>query len=161
MATTQDGKNEFYYAKNGQTAYTSTKTEDQDMISKYIIRDGNSYLILDDQKTYYTYKNNEIDLNKITDNLDEIKDMDFSKGTETIENIQCEYEEYNTITGFALKINNDEIKSQEIKTRFYFNEGKLVYIKTILDNDSELLKITLSNSTNKAVFEIPKDYKGV
>ena len=61
--TALDNNNKMYYAKQQNKAYIETIYDGSE--SKFIIKDGNSYLMMDDSKTYYTYKNNEIDLNKI------------------------------------------------------------------------------------------------
>ncbi|MFQ7075026.1 MAG: hypothetical protein ACLRQZ_01365 [Clostridia bacterium] len=80
--TTLDNNNKMYYAKQQNKAYIETIYDGSE--SKFIIKDGNSYLMMDDSKTYYTYKNNEIDLNKIESSLEEIKDMEYEKGKEKL-----------------------------------------------------------------------------
>ena len=150
---TLDDKNEFYYAKKDDMAYTDSKSEDIE--SKYIIKDGNSYLLLDEQKMYYEYKNNEIDLNKITENLEQIKDGEYTEGTEEIEGKNYSYEEYEGITELLLG-DFDELNG---KTRFYFDDNNnLKYIKTIFDDKQELLEVEISINTNDAIFDIPSGY---
>ena len=57
-------------------------------------------------------------------------------------------------------ITNDLDLSQEnVKTRFFFdNNGKLAYIKTMTDNDQELLKVSLTNEVKDELFEVPSHY---
>ena len=154
--TTLDNNNKMYYAKQQDKAYIETIYDGSE--SKFIIKDGNSYLMMDDSKTYYTYKNNEIDLNKIESSLEEIKDMGYEKGKEKIENKIYTYEEYNTVTKFNM-MDNSENEGQEIKTRFYFDGNKLEYIKTIVGNKQELLKVDISDDVDNNLFEIPSEYK--
>ena len=49
-------------------------------------------------------------------------------------------------------------EQNEIKTRFYFDNGKISYIKTISGEDEELLKIDFSDNVDENSFEIPDDY---
>ena len=55
-------KNKIYYSKNANMAYTDSEYDGQN--SKFLVKDGNTYLIQDDTKRYFTYTNNEIDLTK-------------------------------------------------------------------------------------------------
>ena len=157
---TLDDKNKVYYAKSGDRAYIESLKQGNK--SKSIIKDGNSYLLLDSRKIYYTYQNNESDINKILIDLEEIKDSSYEEGKETIENKKYKYEEYDGVTNFFLESIEENVESDEeenIKTRFYFNNGKLVYIKTIIDDDEELLKVSMSDDVEDNLFEIPADYK--
>ena len=58
-------ENKLYYSKDKDTAYVDTIYEGEK--SKFVVKDGNSYLLDDEDKVYYTYKNNEMDLKKIGD----------------------------------------------------------------------------------------------
>ena len=60
FTATLDDNNKMTYEKNDGKAYTDTIYDGTE--SKFIIKDGNSYLLIDDQKAYYTYANNDIDL---------------------------------------------------------------------------------------------------
>ena len=155
FTTTLDENNKFYYAKLDGKAYTDTIYQGNE--SKFVIKDGNSYLLVDDIKAYYTYTNNEVDLNKIELALEEIKDLSYQEGTEKIENKNYSYEEYNQITGLSIGMTQEE--ESEIKTRFYFKGNKLEYIKTIDGENQELLKVETSDKVDSNLFEIPSDYK--
>ena len=155
FTTTLDENNKFYYAKLDGKAYTDTIYQGNE--SKFVIKDGNSYLLVDDIKAYYTYTNNEVDLNKIELALEEIKDLSYQEGTEKIENKNYSYEEYNQITGLSIGMTQEE--ESEIKTRFYFKGNKLEYIKTIDGEKQELLKVETSDKVDSNLFEIPSDYK--
>lgn len=159
FSATLDDNNKTYYAKEDKKAYTNTTYEGAN--TKYIIKDGNSYLLMDDTKVYYTYRNNETDLNKIENQLENIKDIETNKGKEKIDNKSYEYEEIKGVTDFAMQDTPNIPQGEEAKTRFYFNEDKLVYIKTIIGNNQELLKVNISYNVDSKLFEIPSNYKEI
>lgn len=153
--TTLDEQNKIYYAKKDNTAYIDTIYQGKE--SKFIIKDGNSYLLLDDQKVYYTYQNNETDLEKVTFQLGLANDKQYMEGKEKIDNKKYNYEEFEGITSFLVK-DIDTEEEQTAKTRFYFNGNKLVYIKTIIGDYQELLKVEVSYKVDDKLFEIPSNY---
>lgn len=157
FTTTLDNKNKMYYATQENKAYINTIYKGTE--SELIIKDGNTYLILDDMKTYYTYKNNETDLNKIQTELKIIKDLEHETGTEKIDNKTYKYEEYKVLTSFAMMDISNFEENQETKTRFYFEGNNLVYIKTIIGEKQELLKVEVSDDIDNKIFEIPSNYK--
>ena len=101
IETTLDNNNKMYYAKDGNMAYLSTTTDGDEL--KLLIKDGNTYLIKDDEKTYYTYKNNETELSKISTQLEELENQEFKKGKEKIEDKTYKYNEYYGLTDFAIQ----------------------------------------------------------
>lgn len=158
ITTTLDNENAIYYAKKDNKAYNETTRNGKK--SKFIVKDGNSYLVVDDQQAYYTYQNNETDLNKVISQLEEVKDKTYTEGKEKIEGKKYDYEEYEKVTEFLMKdINN--IDEQKTKTRFYFDGDKLVYIKTIVGDYEETLKVDVSYEVDNKLFEIPSTYKQV
>ena len=96
FTTTIDDNNKEIYAKTSDAAYIDTTYEGEE--SKFVIKDGNSYLLNDENKIYYTYQNNEIDLNRVIEQLEEIKDTELVEGTENIEGKEYNYEEYSGFT---------------------------------------------------------------
>lgn len=154
-----DDNHQIYYAKKDNMAYVNTIYRGNEMTM--LTRDGNSYLLVEDEKIYYTYQNNEANLEKIMAQLEEVKDKNFTKGKEKIEKKEYQYEEYNEITGFFMGEVKDEQAQMEKKTRFYFDGEELVYIKTIIGEQQELLKIKLSDTVESNLFEIPDGYQGV
>lgn len=157
FTTTIDDNNKEIYAKSVDSAYIDTIYDGEE--SKFVIKDGNSYLLNDKNKIYYTYQNNEMELNKVIEQLEEIKDTELVEGTENIEGKEYNYEEYSGFTSFAFKL-SDEGDTENIKTRFYFDGDNLVYIKTITNNTQELLKVEISyENIDKNLFEIPSDYR--
>lgn len=156
FTTTIDDNNKEIYAKSSDVAFVDTIYEGEE--SKFVIKDGNSYLLNDENKIYYTYQNNEIDLNRVIEQLEEVKDTELVEGTENIEGKEYNYEEYSGFTSFAFKL-SDEGDTENMKTRFYFDGDNLVYIKTITSNTQELLKVEISDDVDENLFEIPSDYR--
>ena len=153
FTTTIDDNNKEIYAKSVDSAYIDTIYDGEE--SKFVIKDGNSYLLNDKNKIYYT----EMELNKVIEQLEEIKDTELVEGTENIEDKEYNYEEYSGFTSFAFKL-SDEGDTENIKTRFYFDGDNLAYIKTITNNTQELLKVEISyENIDKNLFEIPSDYR--
>ena len=156
FTTTLDEKNKMDYAKKDNKAYVDTIYNGKE--SKFIIKDGNSYLLLEEDALYYTYQNNETDLNKITLNLEEVKDKQYTTGRERVGNMSYSYEEFGTATPFLVKDVTEEEK-QTAKTRFYFNGDQLIYIKTVIGDYEEVLKVEMSDQVDDNLFEIPEGYQ--
>ena len=151
---TSDSGNHKYYAKSNDIAYIDTIYDDEE--TKYIIKDGNTYFLVDDTKTYYTYSNNQTNLNMVTRGLERIKDLEYQTGREKINNKNYYYEEYTGLTDFAMGDFTED--SEDVKTRFYFDNDELVYIKTIEGDKQELLEVNISYDVDQNSFQIPSDY---
>ena len=149
-----DKDNKTFFVKQSNQAYLEEITDGNEM--KIIVKDENTYLLKDDEKAYYIYKNNDTNLNKIEDTLEEVKDLEYEVGKENIDNKTYTYVEISRSTDFVI-MNLEGVK--QIKTRFYFSGDKLDYIKTIADQKQELLKITISDNIDRNLFEIPADYE--
>ena len=138
------------YTKNGETNIENHTTT--------LIKDNNTYLILHDRKEYYVYAQNNVEQTILTDGLKEIIDRTYTTGTEKIKGKKYSYEEYDGSSMFMIS-NLININDTNVKTRFYFDsKNNLTYIKTILDNKQELLKVTLEKDVKDSIFEIPSDY---
>lgn len=154
--TILDDNNKMFYAKSGNTAYTDTNYNGNK--TKYVIKDGNSYLLVDSSKTYYTYKNNMVNLNKVQEAFDElINGEGYETGKEEINGENYNYEQYVGKTNLTLQSFDDD--TNNVKTRLYFKGNDLVYIKTISEETEELLKVNISYEVDPNLFEIPEDYK--
>lgn len=152
--TILDDENHMYYAKSNNMAYIDTVSNGRE--TKNVIRDGNTYLLVDDSKSYYTYSNNQTNLNMITRRLEEIKDLECETGKERINNKNYSYEEYTALTEFAMGDFTEN--SSDVKTRFYFDGDELVYIKTIEGDKEEVLEVNISANVDQNTFQIPSDY---
>lgn len=152
-----NSENKLFFAKQDDKAYIDNIVDGVE--TKFLIQNGNTYLIKDEDKTYYTYKNNKSKINKIVDTLEELKDSEYEIGSETIDDKTYSYVEYNQLTDFAI-MNTQKTKSSDTKkTRFYFDGNDLVYIKTIAGNIQELLKVSISKNVDKNLFEMPLNYE--
>ena len=153
---TLDENNHSFYAKQSNTAYLDDIVDKVE--TEILIKNGNTYLIKDEDKSYYIYKNNETNLNKIENILEELKDKEYQTGEEKIDNKSYGYIELNQLTDFVI-MNTSNIKSDTKKTRFYFDGKDLKYIKTIAGNKEELLKVTISKDVDNKLLQIPSDYE--
>ena len=157
----------FEMKKNDENKIIMAKREEQTIIDQYseneghlttLIKDGNTYLIYHDREEYYLYKNNNIEQNILTDGLKEIIDKDYTVGKEEVNGKKYSYEEYTGSTIF-MAVNALNINSDDVKTRFYFDKNdNLIYMKTIYEDNIELLNITLLDTVNNSIFEIPSNY---
>ena len=138
------------YSKEGEDSVQSHTTT--------LIKDNNTYLILHDRKEYHVYEENNVDQTILVDGIKEIMDKDFSRGNEKVRGKKYNYEEYNGSSIFMIS-NTLNIDENEVKTRFYFDKkDNLVYIKTINGEDTELLKINITQDVDDSIFDIPSDY---
>lgn len=153
---TLDENNKSLYAKQSNIAYLDDILNGVE--TEMLIKNGNTYLIKDEDKVYYVFKNNETNLNKIEDILEALKDKEYQTGEEEIDNKSYSYIEFNQLTDFAI-MNTSNIKSDTKKTRLYFDGKDLKYIKTIAGNKEELLKVTISRDVDNKLFQIPSDYE--
>ena len=127
-----------------------------------IIKDGNTYLLVKDSKEVYKYQNNEMELTELLLNLKNIEESQVPKKTkEKINGKKYECEEYKGVYTFLLHtIDGIEPDESNSTTKFYFKDNNLEYIKTIVCDKEELLKVTVSyDDINDNEFEIPSDYK--
>ena len=145
------------YAKLDNSAYIITNYGEDDYY-KEIIKGGHTYIIEDKNKIIYKYQNNEVNLNKFLNQLEELKDKEYIELKEEINGKKYEYQEYEGVTQWVLTNDIDRFKD-DIKTRLYFKSGKLVYIKTISEGKEEILKIDISNDLDSSLFELPSDYE--
>lgn len=153
---TLDENNKSLYAKQSNIAYLDDILNGVE--TEMLIKNGNTYLIKDEDKVYYVFKNNETNLNKIEDILEALKDKEYQTGEEKIDNKSYSYIEFNQLTDLVI-MNTSNIKSDTKKTRFYFDGKDLKYIKTIAGNKEELLKVTISRDVDNKLFQIPSDYE--
>lgn len=153
---TLDENNKSLYAKQSNIAYLDDILNGVE--TEMLIKNGNTYLIKDEDKVYYVYKNNDTNLNKIEDILEELKDKEYQTGKEKIDNKSYSYIEFNQLTDLAI-MNTSNIKSDTKKTRFYFDGKDLKYIKTIAGNKEELLKVNISKDVDNKLLQIPSDYE--
>ncbi len=132
-----------------------------------LIKQGNTYLISHNNKEYFYYPNNNLDEEKLTDNLKNIIDLEYTAGKEKVYGKTYKYEEYKGVSVFLISTPRD-MDINSIKTRFYFKGNELVYLKTIYDvvneetgeriQKEELQTVKVEYKVDDSVFEIPTDY---
>lgn len=149
-----DKDNKTFFVKQSNQAYLEEIIDGNTI--ETIVKNGNTYLIKDDEKAYYTYKNNDTNLNKIEEILEEVKELEYEIEKEKINDKTYTYLEVSKSTDFTMM---DLSGAKQAKTRFYFDGDKLDYIKTIADKKEELLKVTISDNVDRNLFEIPTDYE--
>ena len=131
--------------------------------SKYIVKDGNTYYLDDVDKMCYTYENNDQILTEIKEQFQILKDsVNVSNKKDNVNGKKYNYEEIPENQDFLfnnkLEVNNLEYA----KTRLYYNNDKLVYIKTIVGDNEETQKIDINYSNvDDNYFEIPNDYEKI
>ena len=89
-----------------------------------------------------------------------LQDLSKEAGKERIKGKNYSYEEFEQYQGFLI---NNKIAVTDLtkaKTRIYYDNDKIVYIKTIAGDEKELLKVDISyNQVSDDYFNIPDEYK--
>lgn len=140
--------------KNEEAMCIDTTSNDER--TSTLVKDGSAYYLMHANKEYYLYDSSQIDADILGNELDTVKTANYKSGYETINNKKYYFEEYEGIVTFILLTNYNEDSS--IKTRFYYDDGKIAYIKTFIDDTEELIKIDFSQDVDEGLFEIPEDY---
>ena len=149
-------KDKTIMAKKGEKTIIDDYTEDSH--STTIVKDNNTYLVLHDREEYYVYEQNNVEQTILTDGLKEVVNKEFVTGTEKVKGQKYSYEEFQGSTMF-MESNSLDVKEDEVKTRFYFdNNDNLVYIRTIKGVNQELLKINIQKDVDDSIFEVPSHY---
>ena len=122
-----------------------------------------TYYLDDVDKMCYTYENNDQILTEIKEQFQILKDsVNVSNKKDNVNGKKYNYEEIPENQDFLfnnkLEVNNLEYA----KTRLYYNNDKLVYIKTIVGDNEETQKIDINYSNvDDNYFEIPNDYEKI
>lgn len=126
-----------------------------------IIKDGSTYRLIHNDKQYFEYPSNTIELTNLLRKFERTKeDVTPQKGEETIEGKNYYYEEYKGTAEFLTQ-GKAGVDLTEASTKFYYDNDSLVYIKTIVKEKEELLKVEMSYTTEGISFEIPTDYEKI
>lgn len=162
-------------SQNGENKIITAKKGDKTKIDMYnsgnytttLIKDGNTYLISHEEKEYYTYTNNKIDEEILTEELKRIVEKEYKVGREKVYGKTYYYEEFSGITDFLIESYKD-MDIETAKTKFYFKGKDLQFIKTIYQtvnpdtgettNIEELLKTNIEYNVEDNIFEIPSEY---
>lgn len=126
----------------------------------YVVKNNDTYLLIEDTKQYYCYKNNDEPLNEISNCFDTVKSLAFTTGNEKIDEKEYYYEEFLGFDGFLINSSlTTEDDKANAKTKFYFDGNKLSYIKTIIGDKEELAKVTISYQADEKMLDIPAGYE--
>lgn len=158
FTTTLDKNNkETIVIKDGQAYKETTRNG---VTYKYIVKGNDTYFVDDSNKTYYIYKNNTEISTEIQQKLSKLKEMSSNTGKEKVNGKNYQYEEFEKYQDFLI---NNKIAVTDLtkaKTRIYYDNDKIVYIKTIAGDEEELLKVDISyGNVKNDYFNIPSEYK--
>ena len=133
FTTTLDENNrETIVIKDGQAYKETTRNG---VTYKYIVKGNDTYFVDDSNKTYYTYKNNTEISTEIQQKLSKLKEMSSNTGKEKVKGKNYQYEEFEKYQDFLI---NNKIAVTDLtkaKTRIYYDNDKIVYIKTIAGDE--------------------------
>ena len=156
----------FEIQKNDDNKTIMAKKGDKTIIDQYskdshtttLVKENNTYLVLHDREEYYIYEQNNVEQSILTDGINEVIEKEYTTGEEKVRGKKYYYEEYNGSTIFMIT-NSIDVNQEDIKTRFYFDkDDNLVFIKTILGEEQEILKVKLEHEVADSIFEIPSNY---
>ncbi len=151
------------------------RTLDKTLIDMYnsgehtsiLIDNGDTYVIVHENKEYFIYTNTSEDERILEDDLRKITSLEHTKGKEKIYGKTYKYEEYEGVSVF-LNSTSVNIDADSIKTRFYFKGKELVYLKTMFDivddetgvrtQEEELQTIKIEYKVDNNLLKIPADY---
>ena len=143
--------------KNNQTRKDLTLEGE---LTTQIVRDGNTYLLQEDTKKYYEYLNNELELTELATIIqDLINNQEPTKAQEELDGDKYECEEYKGTSYFWLEPIEQSINEGETTIKFYFKGNNLKYIKTIINDEEELLQVNIEYNVDDSEFEIPSEYQ--
>lgn len=157
---TIDENNKITIIVKGNEAYKEITLEGK--TKRYIVKNGDTYYLDDSEKKYYKYQSNDEILTEIREQFEKINTTNLKTGKEDINGKKYKYEEISQCQDFLF---NDKISVNNLeyaKTRLYYKNGELYYIKTIVGENEELMKINISyGNINDSYFDIPSDYTEV
>lgn len=137
-----------------------TEFEDEQQHTTTLITDKNAYYIMHNEEEYSVLDSQDIEIDNLIPQVKDIDEKQYQKGKEKIRGKTYYYEEYEDISTYLMLI--DVSEEGKLKTRFYYNNGELEYIKNIINQDGEeieeLVKIKCIYDAEQSLFEIPEDY---
>lgn len=140
-----------------------SKSDDEEQHTTTLLEDENVYTIMHNDKEYETMSSKDIEADILIPEMKDIDEKTYQKGKEKVNGKTYYYEEYKGISTFLMLIDADN--EENVKTRFYYDGDKLVYIKNMIDQDGkkleELIQAECNYEVNEKLFEIPEDYAEV
>ena len=140
-----------------------SKSDDEEQHTTTLLEDENVYTIMHNDKEYETMSSKDIEADILIPEMKDIDEKTYQKGKEKVNGKTYYYEEYKGISTFLMLIDADN--EENVKTRFYYDGDKLVYIKNMIDQDGEkleeLIQVECSYEVDDKLFAIPEDYAEV
>ncbi len=125
---------------------------------KEIVKNGDTYYLDDENKMYYKYQSNTTILTEIKEQFEDFYSKQISKGKDKIEGKTYNYEEATKCQSFLFNQDLAVDNLENATTRLYYSGDELKYIKTIINDKEEIMKIDISYNVNDTYFDIPNDY---
>lgn len=130
--------------------------------TKYIVKNGNTFYLDDGEKKYYKYENNDEILTEVKEQFKNLNLSGLKVGKESINGKNYKYEEIQQCQDFLFDENLSVNNLEYANTRLYYKNENLSYIKTIVGENQELIKVDISyGNINDSYFDIPSDYTEV
>lgn len=145
--------------KNTSRNNDSLKIEiaDEGKNQTYIVKNENTYFLNEKTKKYYEYNDNTSMLNDLENKVKDLLKNNFNEGTENINGKDYTYQEFEKTSPFLINFKR-KYDNYNTKTRFYFADGNLQYIRTYVGEVQQLLKVDLEFNNQKDSYKIPSDY---
>lgn len=157
---TIDENNKITVIVKGDKAYKEVISDGN--TTKYIVKNGNTFYLDDGEKKYYKYENNDEILTEIKEQFKNLNLSGLKVGKESINGKNYKYEEIQQCQDFLFDENLSVNNLEYANTRLYYKNENLSYIKTIVGENQELIKVDISyGNINDSYFDIPSDYTEV
>lgn len=162
----QDIKNYSFNTKLNDENYKNTSRNndslkieiaDEGKNQTYIVKNENTYFLNEKTKKYYEYNDNTSMLNDLENKVKDLLKNNFNEGTENINGKDYTYQEFEKTSPFLINFKR-KYDNYNTKTRFYFADGNLQYIRTYVGEVQQLLKVDLEFNNQKDSYKIPSDY---
>lgn len=157
---TIDDNNKITIMVKGDKAYKEIVLDGN--TKKYIVEGKDTFYLDDIEKKYYKYENNDEILYEIEEQFEALNLSGLKVGKESINGKIYKYEEIEQCQDFLFDENLSVNNLEYAKTRLYYKNEQLSYIKTIVGENQELIKINIDyGNINENYFKIPSDYTEV
>ena len=155
-----DENNKITVIVKGDKAYKEVISDGN--TTKYIVKNGNTFYLDDGEKKYYKYENNDEILTEVKEQFKNLNLSGLKVGKESINGKNYKYEEIQQCQDFLFDENLSVNNLEYANTRLYYKNENLSYIKTIVGENQELIKVDISyGNINDSYFDIPSDYTEV
>lgn len=157
---TIDENNKITVIVKGDKAYKEVISDGN--TTKYIVKNGNTFYLDDGEKKYYKYENNDEILTEVKEQFKNLNLSGLKVGKESINGKNYKCEEIQQCQDFLFDENLSVNNLEYANTRLYYKNENLSYIKTIVGENQELIKVDISyGNINDSYFDIPSDYTEV